>query len=165
VDDLVEPELARFLAGARDLALVPDVASVRSSLPSDPGDRPVADALLRLSERLGVDRLENALRRAEGGGEWARRQRLGLGMDLRRARRAAAVSALTRTPVGTDSSIVGASASEVAVERFLEGRREPLARAWETITAAESADAASLEALGVAARTVRETIERRPRVR
>ncbi|MEX2548926.1 MAG: NAD-glutamate dehydrogenase domain-containing protein [Nitriliruptoraceae bacterium] len=165
VDDLVEPELARFLAGARDLALVPDVASVRGNLPSDPGDQPVADALLRLSERLGIDRLEDALRRAEGGGEWARRQRLGLGMDLRRARRAAAVSALTRTPVGTATDIVGTTGSEAAVERFLEGRREPLERAWETITAAESADVAGLEALGVAARTVRETIERRPRVR
>ncbi len=164
VDDLVEPELARFLAGARDLALVPDVAAVRGALPSDPGDRPVADALLRLSEQLGIDRLEDALRRSEGGGEWARRQRLGLGMDLRRARRAAAVSALTRTPVGVDSDIVGTTGSEAAVERFLEGRRAPLARAWQTIAAAESAESGGLEALGVATRTVRETIERRPQV-
>ncbi|MFP4149645.1 MAG: NAD-glutamate dehydrogenase domain-containing protein, partial [Nitriliruptoraceae bacterium] len=84
VDDLVEPDLAHLLAGARDLTLIPDVAAVQASLRTGVDDLVVADVLLQVSERLGIDRLEEALRRTGAAGGWARRERLGLSMDLRR---------------------------------------------------------------------------------
>ncbi len=183
LDDLVEPDLTHLLADARDLALVPDVVAVRSLLPADPGELRIADALLRLSERLGIDRLEEALRRVDARSGWARRERLGLAMDLRRARRSAAVLTLqplaARAPEGTGAAAAGATAgrgfaatgdgTEVAqvsalVDTFLAARRAHLERTRETVAAAEAADTGSLDALGVAARAVRETIERRPRV-
>ncbi|MFO7959994.1 MAG: NAD-glutamate dehydrogenase [Nitriliruptoraceae bacterium] len=157
-DDLVEPDLARLLAAARDLTLVPDVAAVRQHLPAHLSEAAVADALLQLSDRLGVDRLEDTLRRLDVRSNWARRERLGLSMDLRRARRAAVVAMLSDTaedrgePPGTAA----------AVERWLESRREHLERARETVAAAASAEQRQLDALGVAARAIRETVERRP---
>ncbi|MFP4150062.1 MAG: hypothetical protein ACLFV0_11300, partial [Nitriliruptoraceae bacterium] len=48
-----------------------------------------------------------------------------------------------------------------AVERFLDSRRAHLERARATITEAESADGWGLDALGVATRAVRQTVERR----
>ncbi len=162
VDDLVEPDLARFLAGARDLALVPDVAAVDRQLPDDLSEPAIADALLQLSDRLGADRLEETLGRVEAPSGWARRERLGLAMDLRRARRAAAVAALsgvaTSSP-GEDHPQVDVSA---AVDRWLESRRTHLERTRATVAAAESAEGHELDALGVAARAIRETVERRP---
>ena len=175
LDDLVEPDLAQLLSGARDLALVPDIVAVRSLLPNDPGELRIADALLRLSERLGIDRLDEALRRVDATSGWARRERLGLTMDLRRARRAAAVATLTpvadaevevttdrASPVPTDTAGIPSVAS--LVDAFLGARQHHLDRARATVAAAEGVETGSLDALGVAARAIRETIERRPQV-
>ena len=171
LDDLVEPDLAHLLAGARDLTLVPDVVAVRTLLPNDPGELRIADALLRLSERLGIDRLEESLRRVDASSGWARRERLGLAMDLRRARRSAAVLALRPLAV-SEAAGDGAGSTDdpgtpsvaALVDGFLAERRLELERTRETVAAAETVDTGSLDALGVAARAVRETIERRPRV-
>ena len=162
VDDLVEPDLARFLAGARDLALVPDIAAVARQLPDGLPEPAIGDALLQLSDRLGADRLEETLRRVDSRGGWARRERLGLAMDLRRARRAAAVAALSGVgtpPPGEDHPQVDVGR---AVDRWLESRRIHLERTRATVAAAESAEGHELDALGVAARAIRETVERRP---
>jgi glutamate dehydrogenase len=165
LDDLVEPDLAHVLAGARDLALVPDVAAVQGSLQVGVDDLAITDVLLQLSERLGIDRLEEALRRVDARSGWARRERLGLAMDLRRARRTAAVIALSAALVRDDGSSSAAAASEVdvadVVDRFLHARREHLERARDTITEAESSEGWGLDALGVATRAVRQTVERR----
>ncbi len=158
-DDLVEPELARLLAAARDLVLVPDVAAVRHRLPAQLTEADIADALLQLSDRLGVDRMEETLRRVDVRSNWARRERLGLSMDLRRARRAAVIAVLSDT-----SGVGGAPASSsAAVERWLDGRAEHLERTRQTVTAAATAEEHQLDALGVAARAIRETVARRPR--
>jgi glutamate dehydrogenase len=160
-DDLVEPDLARLLAAARDLALVPDVAAVRRHLPAHLTEAAAADALLQLSDRLGVDRMEETLRRVDVRSSWARRERLGLSMDLRRARRAAAVAVLSGTAEGGgDPDDISAT-----IERWLEGRQEHLQRTRETVAAAASAEHHQLDALAVAARAIRETVERRPRQR
>ncbi len=158
VDDLVEPDLAHLLAGARDLALVPDVTAVQASLRTDVDDLVITDVLLQLSERLGIDRLEEALRRVDAASGWARRERLGLSLDLRRARRTAALIALSRSeavPTGGGHD-VGA-----VVEGFLDTRRTHLERTRATITEAEGADGWELDALGVATRAIRQTVERR----
>jgi glutamate dehydrogenase len=162
VDDLVEPDLARFLAGARDLALVPDVAAVHHQLPDALSEPAIADALLQLSDRLGIDRLEETLRRVEARSGWARRERLGLARDLRRARQAAAVAALSgiAAPSPGRDRLPGDVAA--AVDRWLEGRRGHLERTRATVAATETAEGHALDALGVAARSIRETVERRP---
>lgn len=172
LDDLVEPDLAHLLAGARDLALVPDVTTVQASLRGQVDDLTVTDVLLQLSERLGIDRLEEALRRVEAISGWARRERLGLAMDLRRARRTAALIALS-TALSSEAGTAGASAPEGAptagtgldvaavVDRFLEDRGEHLERTRATIAEAEGSDGWGLDALGVATRAVRQTVERR----
>jgi glutamate dehydrogenase len=165
LDDLVEPDLAHVLAGARDLALVPDVAAVQASLEAAVDDLAIADVLLQLSERLGIDRLEEALRRVDATSGWARRERLGLAMDLRRARRTAAVIALSTSVAPETSARPDPHVPEVAVadvvDRFLAERREHLERTRATIAEAESSEGWGLDALGVATRAVRQTVERR----
>ena len=179
-DDLVEADLAQLLACARDLALVPDVAAVAAALPTDrssaPAETTITDVLLQLSEKLGIDRLEEALRRAPTRSAWTQRERLGLLMDLRRARRAATITALS-VPAPSQPAAdllaeppeaTGGPTSAEAVERFLAGRRHHLERTRATVAAAEAVTTADdpqssvLDALGVAARAIRETIERRP---
>ncbi|MFU8841375.1 MAG: hypothetical protein ACNA8R_11750 [Nitriliruptoraceae bacterium] len=115
-------------------------------------------------DRLGIDRLEEALRRVDASSGWARRERLGLAMDLRRARRTAAVIALSAAPSSDDDTSTPATTElDVVdvVERFLAARREHLERARTTIAEAESSEGWGLDALGVATRAVRQTVERR----
>ena len=151
VDDLVEPDLARVLAAARDLGLVPDVAAVRAMLADVEDGLVILEVLLRLGAALGIDRLEEVLRRADHLEGWARQQRLGLALDLRRARRAASATALAAHPTGTADQIVG---------QFIEPRRREVERALRVISQAEADAPESLNAAAVAARAVRQAIER-----
>ena len=155
VDDLVDPDLARVLASARDLSLVPAVAAVQSAGPHRRDDVEVLDLLLRLSAALGIDRLEDALRRADHRAGWARQQALGLALDLRRARRVAASATLEMAPDAP---------AEEAVHRFLGSRQEDLDRVQRLLASTEATAPDSLDALAVTARAVRTAIERpRPR--
>jgi glutamate dehydrogenase len=151
IDDLVDPDLARLLASARDLAMVPDVAQVLSA-----GSQPrravdVADTFLRLGDGLGIDRLEDLLARVNPTTVWGRRQRTGLTADLRRARRDATETALAAAPDLPEAE---------AVERFLAVRGPAVDRARAVIAEAERSDPDRLDAAGVAARTIWDAIER-----
>jgi glutamate dehydrogenase len=151
IDDLVDPELARLLASARDLAMVPDVAQVLvgSSRAREATD--VADAFLRLGDGLGIDRLEDLLARVPPTTPWARRQRTGLASDLRRARRDATEVALTAHPDLPEAE---------AANRFLADRAHAVTRTREVIAQTERAEVDRLHAVGVATRSIWDTIER-----
>jgi glutamate dehydrogenase len=151
VDDLIDPDLARFLACAGDLAMVPDVAAVMAQTGGGRGAAEVADAFLRLGETLAVDRLEEVLERSDAVDPWARRQRAGLANDLRRLRRDATMAALGRFTDEDDPT---------AVQRFLDERPAALARLRAVVHEVESAEDAGLEAVAVAVRTVRDVIDR-----
>jgi glutamate dehydrogenase len=151
VDDLIDPDLARFLACAGDLAMIPDVATVMELVAGERDAAEVADAFLRLGETLTVDRLEEVLERSEAVDPWARRQRGGLANDLRRLRRDAALGALQRFPDEDEPA---------AVRRFLDERPAALARVRAVAQEVESAEQVGLEAVAVAVRTVRDAIER-----
>jgi glutamate dehydrogenase len=151
VDDLIDPDLARFLACASDLAMIPDVASVMERTEGDRGPAEVADAFLRLGETLAVDRLEEVLDRSDAVDAWSRRQRAGLANDLRRLRRDATLVALGRFPDEADAA---------AVQRFLDERPNALARVRAVVQEVEASEDAGLEAVAVAARTVRDAIDR-----
>ena len=153
VDDLVDPDLARFIACASDLAMLPDVTAVLEAVGDSETPVTVADAFLRLAEATGIDRLEAVLRKEPAGGGWRRRQHHGLAADLRRGRREAALSALTSPRGGND---------EDAVEAFLASRPRTLSRIREVIDAAERAEDGRLEAIAVAVRAVREGVQSDP---
>ncbi|MFA9430810.1 NAD-glutamate dehydrogenase [Egicoccus sp. AB-alg2] len=149
VDDLVDPELARFLACAGDLAMIPDVAYVLSRAAGKRNPSDVADAFLRLGETLHVDRIEQALERAAVHTPWARRQRGGLANDMRRLRREATLTALERFPDDPESE---------AVQQFLVERPSALERIRTVVKQADGQE--SLDAIAVAVRTIRDAIER-----
>ena len=148
VDDLVDPDLARLLATARELALIPDVATVHAEV-SDAEVPAVADVLLQLGDALGIDRLEQGLRQVVPKDLWTRRQRLGLLADLRRARCQAAVAAHLDGPEPDPDRVVA---------RYLGARRAGLDRALAVVSAAERAEGAPLDALAVAVRAVTEAV-------
>lgn len=151
VDDLVEPDLARFLAVAPDLAIVPDVA-VLLTIDERRAPVPVADVVLHLAETLGIDRVAGQLTRIPVGEGWTRRQHRGVHLDLRRARRDAAAVALRLTD-GTQPP------PEDVVARFLEERGEAVARAGATIAQLEE-ESATLDAVAVAVRAIRQAVDR-----
>ena len=150
VDDLVEPALARFLASTRDLTLTPDVAAVRRVTGPGRSDAEIVDALLRVGEALDIDRLTDALRRGEPEPGWGRRQRIGLSMDLRRARRAAVAELLSSDPTLT---------ADEAVDAWLAPREGHVSETRAVVADAVVAGYGNTDALGVAARRVRETVE------
>jgi glutamate dehydrogenase len=148
VDDLVDPDLARLLATARELSLVPDVAAVHAEV-TGADITSVADALLQLGDALGIDRLEQGLRRIVPQDIWTRRQRLGLTAELRRARSQAVITAhRDHGPSGPDDVVVA----------YLDARRAGVDRALAVVTAAEKVEGPSLDALAVAVRAVTETV-------
>jgi glutamate dehydrogenase len=161
VDDLVDPDLASFLALAPDLSVVPDVAVLTSGAPGrSPAE--VADVAFRLDEQLGLDRLVHQLRRIAPTDGWARRQHRGVERDLRRLRRDAAAAALraangVETLAGPDAAS-DSSAAQV-VDRFVSDHAEALERARGTIRQLER-DAASLDAVAVGLRSIRDAVER-----
>jgi glutamate dehydrogenase len=150
VDDLVDPELARLVACARDLAMIPDIAGVLERSDGTRDAETVAEVFLRLGDGLGIDRLEDGLGRTTVATPWARRQRTGLRTDLRRLRRDAARLALD-----------GPSEDAPAiVERFLAPRADPVARARAVGAEADRVDVDRLDAIAVAARAVRDAVDR-----
>jgi glutamate dehydrogenase len=152
VDDLVEPDLARFLAIAPDLAIVPDIAVLLDRVAVDRSAVEVADIALHLAEQLGIDRVAGQLTRVPLGEGWSRRQHRGVGLDLRRLRRDATAVALRASPDTT----LGAAA---VVSRFVEDRTAGLARVTATVQQLER-DPATLDAVAVAVRVIRSTLER-----
>jgi glutamate dehydrogenase len=150
MDDLVGDDLARFLACAQDLTMIPDVAMTCSLVGTDRSAVDVADAFLRLGDALGVDDLERVLRRTEVGGGWARRQLRGLATDLRRCRRDATLAALHAAPEVSERE---------AVDRFVTDRRDAIARGRRVVDEATDAETDRLEAIAVAVRAVRDVIE------
>jgi glutamate dehydrogenase len=150
VDDLVDPDLARFLAVASDLAIVPDVAVLLERVP-DRSAVPVADVALHLAEELGIDRVVGQLGRVPLGEGWARRQHRGVALDLRRLRRDAAGAALRATDPRTPPAEV--------VKAFVAAREAPLARARATVAQLEE-EPATLDAVAVAVRAIRQAVER-----
>jgi NAD-specific glutamate dehydrogenase len=137
-----------LLATARELSLVPDVAAVHAEV-AGANITSVADALLQLGDALGIDRLEQGLRRIVPKDIWTRRQRLGLTAELRRARSQAVITAhRDHGPSGPDG-VVGA---------YLEVRRPGVDRALAVVAAAEKVEGPSLDALAVAVRAVTETV-------
>ena len=151
VDDLVDPDLARFLACASDLAMIPDVAYTLGRAPGKRAAADVADAFLRLGETLQIDRVERALERAQVHAGWSRRQRAGLANDLRRLRREAALTALERFPDDAEAD---------AVQRFLDERPHALERIGAVAKQVEGQDKQTLDAVAVGVRTIRDAIER-----
>jgi glutamate dehydrogenase len=148
MDDLVDPDLATYLACAGDLSLGPGVAAVvRSS--GDAGVHPpsaVADAFLRLSSALGVDRLRRVLDRIEPEGRWARWQHGGLLTELSHVQREAVGRAFADAPTLPEAQ---------AVQRFLDQHGDAVEHAIDLIREVESDDDPSLDAVGVAVRTLR----------
>jgi glutamate dehydrogenase len=151
IDDLVDPDLARFLACARDLALAPDAVAVLATIEGERAAAPVLDTLLRLGDALGIDRLEDGLRRIVTDGVWASRQRRGLVEDLRRRRRDATIVALRDAPQGDEHA---------AVARFLAERRAGLAKVRTMVQEIDRHDRGDLAAIAVAERGIRALIDR-----
>jgi glutamate dehydrogenase len=148
VDDLVDPDLARCLACAPDLAAVPDIAVVAA----ETGDRSpvvVADVAFRLAEQLGVTRLETQLERIPPGDGWRRRQHRGVERDLRRVRRHAAAAALR--PADQDAD------AEAVVAAFLEAHAAGVERARQVVDEVVHG-ANDLDAIAVALRAIRDGI-------
>ena len=150
MDDLVEPELATFVACTRDLAMVPDVAAVAVDLADGRKPAAIADAFLRLGSALAVDRLQRVLERLEVEGRWARWQQGGLAGDLRSLLREAVASAFHEEPDMPEPD---------AVDRFLQRRHRTLDRASTLVGEVETSDPPTLEAVAVAARAVREALD------
>ncbi|MEX1163816.1 MAG: NAD-glutamate dehydrogenase domain-containing protein [Nitriliruptor sp.] len=150
VDDLVEPDLATFLAVAPDLAIVLDAASLTAAS-RDRTPVQVADVAFRLDEQLGLDRLAKQLSRVTPRDPWARRQHRGIDRDLRRMRRDATAAALAVVTEATEPPIT-------TVERFVARHAGGLERALTTVTDLER-DAASLDAVAVALRGLRDAVD------
>jgi glutamate dehydrogenase len=152
VDDLVDPDLAAFLALAPDLSVIPDVAVLTATTGRSASD--VADIAFRLDEQLALDRLAHQLQRVPLGDGWARRQHRGVERDLRRLRRDAAAAALA-----SDDGSAGDVTAEALVTRFVADHAGPLERAHGTVAQLER-DTASLDAVAVALRAIRDAVER-----
>ncbi len=150
IDDLVDPTLARFLACARDLALVPDAVAVLHSLEGDRGPAGVLDALLRLGDALVIDRLEDGLERVRPSSDWSQRQQRGLAADLRRRRHDAAIVALRASEVGQEAP---------AVTRFLESREGRLEELRALVSVLERQDRSDLDGIAVVERRLRSVID------
>ncbi len=148
MDDLVEPELATYLACTGDLALGPDVAAVARAL-DDTVDHPasaIADAFLRLGSALAADRLRRVLDRLEPSERWSRWQHGGLLADLRDVQRSAVSSTFSEEPDLPEPE---------AVQRFLSRREDGLLHAVELVREVEAQSDPTLDAVAVAVRTVR----------
>jgi glutamate dehydrogenase len=150
IDDLVEPELARFLGMARDLGLVPEIADVVVDLEGRRDASEVADAFLRVGEALKVEALEEMILRVDVKDAWAHRQRDGIRSDLRRIRRDAARMALLAHPDQAADEAVAEHVDEWA----------PQIATIVTMIDAIDPEATSLDALAVCARAVHQIVER-----
>jgi glutamate dehydrogenase len=149
LDDLVEPDLARLLACAGDLAATPDVSRIVAELDGAWSPVEVADVTFRLAETLGIDQLRSALDRVPPGESWSRRQRLGVARDLRLVRRDAASGALKGAKPETPATEV--------VEAAVAENRQAVDRARRVVADA-SATSGDLHAISVAVRELRDAV-------
>jgi glutamate dehydrogenase len=152
-DDLIEDDLARFLAGAHDLTLLTDISHVVEALHGARSVVEVTDAFLRFGDELGLDQLEELLGRVEPDDPWSRRQRDGVAADLRRLRRVATLDALRRHP----DMDVGAAVRSVAGANAL-----AVGRARAVTSQVTRAEAHRLDAIAVAVRAMEQALEPRP---
>ena len=158
LDDLVPDELARTVAGTRDLALGPEVAATLRALGWDADRAPlVGDVLLHLLELLGLDRLHRVLERVSTTTVWRRRLRRSLAAELRQLGAHAAQLALTEQ---TSDLLADGG---VTARRFTTRRTPALERARRTITAVEQDVQAGLDGVAVALRVLRTAVEGRDR--
>jgi glutamate dehydrogenase len=136
--------------GARlgDLELTPDVAELarRTGRPL-PG---VAAAFRRIGQTLGVDRLVERLRATPAGDRWSRVAAQGLVDDLDDLRRLAARRALQEHPADEPAT---------AVARFLTDRADRVDETNELIAEIERDGEARLDAIAVALRALRRTVD------
>ncbi|HEX9889074.1 MAG TPA: NAD-glutamate dehydrogenase domain-containing protein [Nitriliruptorales bacterium] len=149
VDDLVQDELAAYLAGVDELAIAPDVAGVVASLSRDRPVPAIGDGFLRLGDRLGIDRVDRLLGDIVPADRWQRWERGGLRADLRVIRRKAATAAFREEPDLPEPD---------AVARYLDRRREGVEHARSLIRDASAAGSLQLNALSVAVRALREAL-------
>jgi len=149
-DDLVDDDLARFLASARDLSLVVDLRFVLAQLDPARSAPEVLDAFLRFGEELGLDHLEQLLGRTDPDDPWSRRQRDGIGADLRRLRRDATLNALRRHPELDEPEAVAAE---------LAAHRDTIQRARGIAAQIRDADDHRLDAIAVAVRAMVRALE------
>jgi glutamate dehydrogenase len=153
MDDLVEPELATYLAYSADLALGPDVAAIARDLGAagTHGAGAIADAFLRLGSALQADRLRRVLDGFRPEDRWARRQHHGLVDDLRQLQRHAVARTFAEEPQ---------LATPEAVQRFLTRREAGLQHATGLVREVAGGSPPSLDAVAVAVRTLRGALDR-----
>ncbi len=148
VDSGLQPELALRWAALPELEVGADAAELARVT-----GRPVtavAEALLQLGESLGIDRLSERLRQAVPEGRWGRAAWRGLVDDLDHLRRAAAERALEDHPKESEAE---------AVLRFLLDRAAHVGELTRLLREIEGEPQPSLDAVAVATRAVRRTIE------
>ncbi len=148
MDDLVDADLAQFLAATDELAMVPAIAQVAKGRSGSA----VADAFLRLDDALGIRRLDALLQRSDVHSRWQREQRQGLALDLDDLRRSAVERALEESPVSTEAEAVAA---------FLEARGTRIQAVTEPVRDLETGDTVPLDGLAVVTRAVRRVVDGR----
>ncbi|MCA1657176.1 MAG: NAD-glutamate dehydrogenase, partial [Actinobacteria bacterium] len=143
-----EPELAGPWACLEELEIGPDACDLARRT-----DRPivgVADAIMRVGEALGIERLVERLGQATPEDRWAKAAWRGLLDDLDDLRRMAAERALDDHPA--DDAVD-------AVILFLAGRASLLGELTRLLRDIEAEPRARLDAVAVATRAVRRAIE------
>ncbi|MDX1622119.1 MAG: NAD-glutamate dehydrogenase, partial [Nitriliruptorales bacterium] len=153
VDDLVDEDLARYLACTRDLTMVPDIAGVLRSIDAvgSQDAATVADAFLRLSSELAIDKLGRHLASFDPDPRWSRWQHGGLAADLRSIRADAVRRALEEEPDLPEPE---------AIERFLSRRSDAVAHVRDLVRDVGSEDTDRLDAVAVATRAIRDAVRR-----
>jgi glutamate dehydrogenase len=137
-------QVADEVATLTELDLVPDAALLARSTGRPAAE--VAAAMLRISDRLGFDRVRDRVRTLPSVDGWSRSARQGLLDDLDELRRQAAKRALERHPEST---------GEEAADRFLDERSHRLHELGGMLRRLESDREAGLDALTVVVRAVR----------
>jgi glutamate dehydrogenase len=137
-------QVADEVATLTELDLVPDAALLARSTGRPAAQ--VAAAMLRISDRLGLDRVRDRVRMLPSVDGWSRPARQGLLDDLDGLRRQAAKRALERHAEST---------GEAAADRFLDERADRLGELGGMLRRLESDRDAGLDALTVVVRAVR----------
>lgn len=149
----VESDLSEMLASSHDLSLIVDVDRVVTALNDDTSATTIMDTCLRLGDALGVDQLEARLSRTQPHEAWGRRQRDGIAADLRGVRWEAALLTL-REATDTDHL--------TAANSFLIRHEAAIARSRLIVDQLPAGDHIPLDAIAVAARSIRRAIAYAP---
>ncbi len=153
MDDLVDDELAMVVSSVLELSMVPDASALARRLrtreaTSDVHTADVIDAMLRLSDRLGLNRLQELIASTAVAPGWDRRQLLGLETDAVRLQRDAVAEGIARAGGYAD-----------AVEAFVAAAGERADHARTLLAEVEAIDAPPPSAVAVVARTYRELVD------